>query len=219
MCQSLVIESTYSSRGRWSPLSDEKVLDYETKFEANLVDLYTNILEFHARALCYLKEPRHVRLLQDVFHKTAWTVLLSDIDRLQSQCKTFIDQIDSEKHHREHEALKLQLQNIHDAFFDTIVQQEASKRDEEMKSCLRKLYTCPYESRKNRNSLRVPGTCEWFTNHPLFNEWKNCDQSCMLVVSADPGCGKSVLTRYCVDQALSDSRDRAVCYFFFKDDL
>ncbi len=42
----------------------------------------------------------------------------------------------------------------------------------------------------------------------------------MLWVSADPGCGKSVLARYLVDNILP-TRDvtRTTCYFFFKDDF
>lgn len=38
-------------------------------------------------------------------------------------------------------------------------------------------------------------------------------------MSADPGCGKSVLARHLIDSVLpSSTKGRAVCYFFFKDD-
>ena len=40
----------------------------------------------------------------------------------------------------------------------------------------------------------------------------------MLWVSADPGCGKSVLTKYLVDSILPTAESRTTCYFFFKDD-
>lgn len=40
----------------------------------------------------------------------------------------------------------------------------------------------------------------------------------MLWVSANPGCGKSVLARYLVDSVLQ-SNARTTCYFFFKDDF
>ncbi len=36
-----------------------------------------------------------------------------------------------------------------------------------------------------------------------------------LLVSADPGCGKSVLSKFLVDEGLP--RDPVICYFFFKD--
>ncbi|KAK5629214.1 hypothetical protein RRF57_004929 [Xylaria bambusicola] len=41
----------------------------------------------------------------------------------------------------------------------------------------------------------------------------------MLLVSADPGCGKSVLAKYLVDHELSTTESRTTCYFFFKDDF
>jgi ankyrin repeat protein len=41
----------------------------------------------------------------------------------------------------------------------------------------------------------------------------------MLWVSADPGCGKSVLAKYLVDSVLPTTKSRTMCYFFFKDDF
>ncbi|KAI1356045.1 hypothetical protein F5Y01DRAFT_301593 [Xylaria sp. FL0043] len=55
--------------------------------------------------------------------------------------------------------------------------------------------------RKNRNQNRAYGTCEWFTAHRLFQDWRR-NPSSLLWVSADPGCGKSVLAKYLVDEIL-----------------
>jgi len=38
-------------------------------------------------------------------------------------------------------------------------------------------------------------------------------------VSADPGCGKSVLAKYLVDEVLPSTTTRTTCYFFFKEDF
>lgn len=84
---------------------------------------------------------------------------------------------------------------------------------------LEALNTSPYRARKNRNPERTPGTCEWFENHADFKQWKESSSSSMLWVSANPGCGKSVLARYLVDSVLSTHGSRTVCYFFFKDDF
>ncbi|PYI00655.1 purine and uridine phosphorylase [Aspergillus sclerotiicarbonarius CBS 121057] len=84
---------------------------------------------------------------------------------------------------------------------------------------LRRLHLCSYRDAKNRNPQRVGGTCQWFTNHHLFRSWKEGNGSGLLWISADPGCGKSVLTRYLLDEILLSSRTSIVCYFFFKDDF
>ncbi|GKZ24839.1 hypothetical protein AbraIFM66951_005126 [Aspergillus brasiliensis] len=84
---------------------------------------------------------------------------------------------------------------------------------------LRKLDQSPYQDRKERNPERVLGTCEWFVRHALFQRWKESKQACMLWVSADPGCGKSVLAKYLVDSVLVSTQTRTTCYYFFKDDF
>jgi ankyrin repeat protein len=71
-----------------------------------------------------------------------------------------------------------------------------------------------YEWYKDRVEERVEGTCMWFLNHKHFHEWLN-QESGPLLVSADPGCGKSVLAKYLIDHALP--RSTTICYFFFKD--
>ncbi|KAH7370322.1 hypothetical protein BKA65DRAFT_350894, partial [Rhexocercosporidium sp. MPI-PUGE-AT-0058] len=66
---------------------------------------------------------------------------------------------------------------------------------------------------------RVPGTCDWFVSHELFRGWQESKSSRILWVSADPGCGKSVLAKYLVNSVLPTTESRTVCYFFFKDDF
>ena len=96
---------------------------------------------------------------------------------------------------------------------------QLQKREDAVQDFLQALYTCPYAERKDRNRDHVEGTCQWFTHHPLFHQWKANDSSSLLWVSADPGCGKSVLAKYLVDDASSIIGHNVVCYFFFKDDF
>ncbi|PYH92040.1 purine and uridine phosphorylase, partial [Aspergillus ellipticus CBS 707.79] len=71
-----------------------------------------------------------------------------------------------------------------------------------------------YEWYKDRAGDRVEGTCKWFLNHANFRRWSE-QESGPLLVSADPGCGKSVLARHLIDNILP--RSSTICYFFFKD--
>ncbi|KAF8536548.1 hypothetical protein BDD12DRAFT_918318 [Trichophaea hybrida] len=88
--------------------------------------------------------------------------------------------------------------------------------------CLYNLYTSDYESHKNRNPPRVSGTLEWFLNHEKYRHWRQEKESSLLWVSADPGCGKSVLASFLVDELKSPVSQSelpgTVCFFFFKDD-
>ena len=90
---------------------------------------------------------------------------------------------------------------------------------EEEKQCLQGLAS-RYQEDKNRIKKRVPNTCMWVLNHRKYLHWRQESTATLLWVSADPGCGKSVLSRALVDEDLLESNAGAVsvCYFFFKDD-
>ncbi|MCJ1472951.1 hypothetical protein MMC13_001600, partial [Lambiella insularis] len=88
--------------------------------------------------------------------------------------------------------------------------------------CLRSLYLSDYEGQKSRQPKRLQGTCEWFTKHATYRVWFEDTGSSLLWVSADPGCGKSVLSSFLVDELKAapeaGGHPSRVCYFFFKDD-
>ncbi|OBT66162.1 hypothetical protein VE03_05055 [Pseudogymnoascus sp. 23342-1-I1] len=84
--------------------------------------------------------------------------------------------------------------------------------------CHRFFRTSHYEGFKERNPDPVKGTCHWFLQHPNYTSWRNSHNSSILWVSADPGCGKSVLSKLLADEELKPTRSRTTCHFFFKDD-
>lgn len=81
------------------------------------------------------------------------------------------------------------------------------------------LLASDYTSDMHRNPKRVPGTCDWFLKHDTFDKWCGDRSQKLLLVYADPGCGKSVLARALVDEGhLSAQPSDITCYFFFKED-
>ncbi|CAI7647886.1 unnamed protein product [Penicillium discolor] len=75
-----------------------------------------------------------------------------------------------------------------------------------------------YEEQKNINPQRVEGTCQWALQSPEYNRWWESRCNDLLWVSADPGCGKSVLARSIIDdQAKASSLGVTICFFFFKE--
>ncbi|KAF2818280.1 purine and uridine phosphorylase [Ophiobolus disseminans] len=107
------------------------------------------------------------------------------------------------------------------------IQQETIKQNlsDKEKKCLqsfrraRSEKDATYEWFKDRIEERVPGTCNWLTDHENFKQWLKQDSG-LLLVSADPGCGKSVLAKYLIDHFLPGQvlpGSLTICYFFFKD--
>lgn len=102
------------------------------------------------------------------------------------------------------------------------LQEDAGRRKlvQEQEKCIQLFYLtnndrdATYDWYKARVEARVGGTCEWFLNHENFQRWLE-EESGPLLVSADPGCGKSVLAKYLVDHRLP--RSASIGYFFFKE--
>lgn len=71
---------------------------------------------------------------------------------------------------------------------------------------------------ERNNPKPVQGTCMWFKDHEDFQKW-TYNESNLLIVSADPGCGKSVLSRHLVESVLPQKCPNwFICHFFFKDE-
>ncbi|KAF8532865.1 hypothetical protein BDD12DRAFT_901378 [Trichophaea hybrida] len=113
------------------------------------------------------------------------------------------------------------IQLVNSAVVASTTSAPVSLTEDEMQ-CLRCLYISDYESHKRRNPDRVAGTLEWFLHHAKYQNWRQEQKSSLLWVSADPGCGKSVLASFLVDELNNPQSQEelsgTVCYFFFKDD-
>ncbi|KAF4476165.1 Vegetative incompatibility protein HET-E-1 [Colletotrichum fructicola Nara gc5] len=218
ICRYLVMETVFRPRIQVDSVSKATARDLERDFENNLVNLYAKILEFQARALSYVQRSRPSQFFRDTFRGDTWKTLMADIKDLDGQCRAFADLVTDEKLHS---FLDNQLQpstHSEPKAYAEIVESEQLQR--QRAECLRLLDICPYRDRKDINPERAVGTCEWFIDHDLFRAWMNSTRPSILWVSADPGCGKSVLAKFLVDEVLPNKiRDSALCYFFFKEDF
>ncbi|KAJ9483560.1 hypothetical protein VN97_g9836 [Penicillium thymicola] len=195
--------------------SDAKVADdFMEKFKEGLVSLYCQVLEFQARSLCFLRKNAFSRMTRNMVNDK-WNESIDRIMTQETEVQKFTRLFDTAEGKQDRERIS---QDFEKAFEKHRLQQTTSYQYEKAKRFVQLLNVCPYVDRKDRIDNRVPGTCEWFTNHTYFQEWSQTDSSGLLWVSADPGCGKSVLSKYLVDGVLPSSRKRTVCYFFFRDD-
>ena len=89
--------------------------------------------------------------------------------------------------------------------------------------CLRALYTSDYEANRRSNPPRLPGTCTWLLDHSQYQEWHQEQVSSLLWLSADAGCGKSVISSYLIEELRSAESQAGlpgiVCHYFLKNDV
>lgn len=167
--------------------------DLLEKFKDTLVSSYCEVLEFQSRALCLLQKNKIRRTAKNMFTEN-WDDLIQSMKSHEEEAFNFNNLISQ-------------------------LQQKERSRNEKANQFIKDLYTCQYVDHKSRIDERVPRTCEWFTKHVRFQNWNQAKTSSLLWVSADPGCGKSVLSKYLVDQVLLNTKERTICYFFFRDDF
>ena len=156
-------------------------------------------------AYCFKHGPL-TQPLKTIVGLNDWEERIADIRELESQLYRKISQ-----HGNREIVQQLRIQRR------DLLRREREERRKTQSKLTGQFKTTSYEERMTFNPDRIPGTCEWFQRHELFKKWLR-EPSGLLLVSADPGCGKSVLARYLVEQVLPlEQPDATICYFFFKD--
>ncbi|OJI83267.1 hypothetical protein ASPTUDRAFT_202493 [Aspergillus tubingensis CBS 134.48] len=185
-----------------------------------LAKLYSYIVEYQARTICYLSGPQKTRAWRSMTGSDDWSATIERIEKQDQmqESQTILHDIrkilrEGENQARkvhEDEAERALLQDLTSAFSDP-------SRSHAESSC--EAQYAGLESYKNLNPERVPGTCEWFFKDERFCNWRASESSSLLWVSAGPGCGKSVLSRALIDEErLSIGVTTSnICYFFFKE--
>ncbi|KAJ5865176.1 uncharacterized protein N7529_007092 [Penicillium soppii] len=97
-------------------------------------------------------------------------------------------------------------------------EQKARVLTDQQRLCHQVFKVVNYAEQKNINPKRAEGTCRWAFQSSEYIRWWESKCNDLLWVSADPGCGKSVLARSIIDDYLESSHPTVrICYFFFKD--
>ncbi|KAI0449474.1 hypothetical protein F5B21DRAFT_47833 [Xylaria acuta] len=217
--------------------------DLMVEAKNHIIQLYQHILEFQIRSALRFYQSRPRRYASDVVLPEDWKKMTHNIkefehtvDRTLIQINQFVARQEleslnsksretleamqqllsvSEKHAR----IATEQLEIAQKGLEILEDEAKQKLSDKQKDCLQLFRRtdikkdATYEWYKNRVEARVDGTCEWFLKHENFQRWLEQDSG-PLLVSADPGCGKSVLAKYLIDHGLPRL---SICYFFFKD--
>ena len=196
-----------------------------SEYEEAVTVLYRAIFLYQLRFYHHLGRPSMTRSVRNLGRLDDWESWKTDIEEADAECQKFENLFDRVAERdvwvKQDAGMKKQswiqaqiLQTIKDAS-DVRRAIYADQREERFLQSL----SARYEEQKNINPKRVNRTCEWFLQSAEFQKWSDAKRSCLLWLSAGPGCGKSVLSRCLVDEDIVDRSlsTSIVCYFFFKD--
>ena len=206
--------------------------------EAGMVQLYGKILEYQIHLMRQSSHHWILRYGRDVFKADEWKTMLCQIEDLDSTCSRLAEELGQEELEagmKENNvkidtllhSWNLGLHELQEQGTNTYLAMDAHAREDrswrergEIRDLLQALRAKnPYQDQLERTTTRQPGTCNWFLRHRSFQTWREDASSRLLWVSANPGCGKSVLSKCLVEEKLAtlDPEHATICYFFFKD--
>ncbi|KAF1922717.1 ankyrin [Didymella exigua CBS 183.55] len=88
------------------------------------------------------------------------------------------------------------------------------------KSCMVLLNSIHLTEYKALLPTPVQGTCSWILSHPAYLTWIKAEESRVLWVTGEPGCGKTMLSAYLTDhlRLRHATASKPQVFFFFCDD-
>ena len=158
----------------------------------------------------------------------SWKDWLEAVKLYDRKCKDFTNVIDecveqsSWQQHTVQMNRQTQLQEQMLEAFRHVYDHRASEEDKKARNAFLQEISVDYVAQKNNlNPRRVPGTCQWLLQDGRFLVWRDAAAASMLLITAGPGCGKSVLSRALIDECHVTNllMTSTTCYFFFKDGL
>ncbi|KAF7925022.1 uncharacterized protein EAE98_007110 [Botrytis deweyae] len=213
--------------------SDSTIATTATMLSSGIIDLYTKILSFQAEVVCQLNRSTIKGYLRKVFQTDKWEAMHHDVLRIEGRCWGIAQATDSDRCSRLSKECNSKLAELHtigsellkvsshtyQAVIDIGIEYQQRERTREEMDCLQAFRSANlYEIQQKRNPDRVPGTCEWLLASQAFTDWRDKKSAGLLWISADPGCGKSVLSKaFYKEKLVSFSSATIICYFFFKD--
>lgn len=198
------------------------------KVEQRIVGLYEALLQYEMQSVAYcFHDHPVVKGMKTMLGFNDWESRRKSIDQLEAGLEKDLDQFANQEMVQHLRGLSRSTGDISREFLQFFEHQQQLQRHEILReraerrkhqsSITGQFKTTRYEEQMMLNPDRVPETCKWFRQHEKFKQWQT-ENNGLLLVSADPGCGKSVLARYLVEDVLpSDDPAATVCYFFFKD--
>ncbi|GAD93829.1 hypothetical protein BC1G_06991 [Paecilomyces variotii No. 5] len=207
---------------RWIPQVPDGL---RKSFEKSVQDLYESILEFQLLSVIRFYRSSIRNFGGDIFQPKRWDELLLRVKERESIVAQDSAQI------RGSASYDLQEKNL--KFNMEMAERQMTKNEWDCLQLFRLTHTTgsgaglegkfTYEDFKDRVEHKVEGTCQWFLDQESFKRWLKEDSG-ILLVTADPGCGKSVLAKYLIDcelpqHANESGKPPVICYFFFKEQV
>ncbi|KAK4172254.1 hypothetical protein QBC36DRAFT_78087 [Triangularia setosa] len=200
-------QGLFSIRDKMAENTLEKL---RKELEQGMVNLFSLILAYQMRSVGYYYRGRLSTTLFDSFTtKAGWDDQLGVIKSSEQVICQCVDQYDRKAGLEFLARLTDTARNL-----ESEMKAQFTKIDVDKLVGKFSVSGLNYEEFMDRNPNLTEGTCRWFFDEHRVKDWEDGSQK-LLLITAMPGQGKSVLARSLVHQWRADKK--IVCHFFFKD--
>ncbi|EON96144.1 putative ankyrin repeat domain-containing protein [Phaeoacremonium minimum UCRPA7] len=216
-----------------------------TEFRKTIIQLYKQIIDYQVQSVLRFFRSKAKTIAREAVKKDDWEKMVEKIKETESAIQQDSQQVNTAMSREELAALAKKAEQIYEAMKQILhvaeeQLKETQKQNEilseqlgvikdqrdigekllalaaQREECLQLFRLTDFQWYKDRVENRVEDTCLWFLEHDNYKNWLAASRG-PLLVSADPGCGKSVLSKYLVEHELPKRSEATICYFFFKE--
>ena len=198
------------------PRPDSSDLDSDVEYRKILIKLYTKVLEFQAKAACYLSRGTLIRFARNIPKIDDWATLQSSIVRIDTECREYtsfkfaMDQRSSMRSLIE--LLEEQEERLTDLIANQNLQQDAAVMVTRLISDIS--VGQDHEDIRTRLGSQYWDSGKWLFESRQYQDWATCDCSSILWLQGPVGVGKSCMTSIVIQHFLANAIDNRVAFFY-----
>ena len=191
-------------------------LELEVEYRKILIKLYTKVLEFQAKAACYLSHGTLTRFARNIPKVDDWRTLQSSIARIETECRDYTSLKLALQHQSSvrvlTESLEEQEEKLTDLIANRNLQQDAASMVTRLISDIS--VGQDHEDVRTRLGSQYWDSGQWLFKSRQYLDWTTCNLSSILWLQGPVGVGKSCMTSIVIQHFLANAIDNRVAFFY-----
>ena len=191
-------------------------LESEVEYRKLVIKLYTKVLEFQAKAACYLSHGTLTRFARNIPKVDDWGTLQSSIVRIETECREYTSckfAMDQQSSMRSLiESLDKQEERLTDLIANQNVQQDVALMVTRLISDIS--VGQDHEDVRTRLGSQYWDSGQWLFKSRQYLDWASCDCSSVLWLQGPVGVGKSCMMSIVIQHILANAIDNRVAFFY-----
>ena len=188
----------------------------EGEYRKLLIKLYTKVLEFQAKAACYLSHGTLTRFARNIPKVDDWGTLQSSIVRTETECREYTSLRLAMKQQSSLRVLIESLDEQQDRLADRIANQNFQQDAAQMVTRLISDVSVgqDHEDIRTRLGSQYWDSGQWLFKSYQYLKWATGNRSSILWLQGPVGVGKSCMTSIVIQNFLANAIDNRVAFFY-----